>query len=150
MESPKKRSHKKLIIFLVVAGLLMVGVVQSGKKTIESISAPGQASNTTPTTLQVSPMAGTPIDTPASTPTPAGPATTAGNGTHHVGVDIKAGRYKTEANGGYCGWFRMKDDSGDVHSIIASDSVDNGPMYTTVNDGEFAKFSGGCTWTLQP
>jgi hypothetical protein len=89
-------------------------------------------------------------DAPEEPTKPAEPATTAGNGTYLVGDDIRAGRYKTEGNGDYCGWFRMKDDSGDVHSIIASDSVDDGPMYVSVNDGEFVKFSGGCAWALQP
>jgi hypothetical protein len=38
---------------------------------------------------------------------------------------------------------------GEFSSIIANDSFD-GPSYVTVDEGEFVKFSGGCTWELQP
>lgn len=84
-------------------------------------------------------------------PAPAGPATTVGNGTYEVGVDLEPGRYKTAGPSQssivpMCYWARHKDDSGEFRSIIANDNL-QGPGSLTVKAGEFVEFSGDCTWT---
>lgn len=86
-------------------------------------------------------------------PVETGPATTVSDGTYEVGVDLAAGRYKTDGPtessfAGMCYLERSSDDSGELTSIIANDNI-QGPSSLTVKDGEFAKFSGGCTWTRQ-
>ncbi|SDG17352.1 hypothetical protein [Pseudonocardia oroxyli] len=82
---------------------------------------------------------------------PAGPATTVSDGTYEVGVDMAAGRYKTEGPSasnalGMCYWERASTDSGELGSIIANEIV-QGPGSVTVQNGEFATLRGGCTWT---
>ncbi|BBG04107.1 MULTISPECIES: hypothetical protein [Pseudonocardia] len=89
----------------------------------------------------------------AAAPVESGPATTVSDGIYEVGVDMAAGRYKTPGPGtdsfvGMCYLERASDDLGELDSIIANDNI-QGPSSLTVNDGEFAKFSGGCTWTKQ-
>lgn len=85
--------------------------------------------------------------------TPAGPATAMGDGTYEVGIDLVVGKYKTPGSGGSgaldsCYWARLKDDSGELGSIIANDNF-NGPATITVKKGELLKLSGGCAWTKQ-
>lgn len=82
---------------------------------------------------------------------PAGPATTVSDGTYEVGVDMAAGRYKTEGPSAsnaldMCYWERASTDSGELGSIIANEIV-QGPGSVTVQNGEFATLRGGCTWT---
>lgn len=82
---------------------------------------------------------------------PAGPVTSASDGTYEVGVDLEAGRYKTTGpvpGARSCYQARLSDDSGDSSSILSNDLTD-GPSSVTVADGEFIKFNGGCTWTKQ-
>ena len=86
-------------------------------------------------------------------PVASGPATTVSDGTYQVGTDMTPGRYKTAGPDGsgaldMCYVSRNKDDSGEFDAIIANQIVE-GPGSVTVNDGEFAEFSGGCTWTKQ-
>lgn len=86
-------------------------------------------------------------------PVETGPATTVSDGTYEVGVDLAAGRYKTPGPDGsgaldMCYVARSSNDSGELDSIIAND-IAQGPSSVTVKKGEFAKFSGGCTWTKQ-
>ncbi|WP_158092241.1 MULTISPECIES: DUF732 domain-containing protein [Pseudonocardia] len=87
----------------------------------------------------------------APAPVATGPATSVSDGTYEVGADIEAGRYKTDgpiAGARACYQARLSDDSGDSSSIIANDITD-GPSSVTIGAGEFVKFSGGCTWTMQ-
>ena len=89
---------------------------------------------------------------PASAP-PVGAATSVRNGTHAVGKDIAAGRYKTagpptNATIRNCRWQSAKDDSGELRSIISSGDT-QGPGSVTVKAGEFFQTSGGCTWSKQ-
>jgi hypothetical protein len=86
-----------------------------------------------------------------ASPVPAGPATTAGDGTYEVGVDLEPGRYKTAGPDQSsvipnCYWARTKDDSGEFGSIIANQNL-QGPGSVTVKEGEFVNFAGGCSWT---
>lgn len=86
-------------------------------------------------------------------PVETGPATTVSDGTYEVGVDLAPGRYKTPGPNGsgaldMCYVARSRNDSGELGSIIAND-IAQGSSSVTVKKGEFAKFSGGCTWTKQ-
>lgn len=104
--------------------------------------------NSMPTAPAAVPAA--PVD-PA--PVTSGPVTTVSDGTYQVGTDMTAGRYKTPGPDGsgaldMCYVSRNKDDSAELDAIIANQIV-QGPGSVTVSDGEFAEFSGGCTWTKQ-
>ena len=125
---------------LVICVLWLVGIGIAGSQAMPSRSA-------LPTVGAV-PAAQT--NAPAAPAQPAGPTTHVGDGTYEVGVDMAAGRYKTTGDGsiGICYWERAKDDSGDLGSIISNDLF-RGPGSVTVKNGEFAKLSGGCTWTKQ-
>jgi len=83
---------------------------------------------------------------------PAGPATSFGDGTYEVGVDVVAGRYKTQGPTDdlfkNCYWQRTKDDSGQFRSIIANGNT-QGPGSVTIKAGEFFQTSGGCNWAKQ-
>ena len=73
-------------------------------------------------------------------------ADTISDGIHEVGVDVKAGQYKTSVpEGALCYWERSRDDSGD--SIIANEAQD-GParQSVTIKKGEFFKTKDCGTW----
>jgi hypothetical protein len=74
-------------------------------------------------------------------------------GTYEVGVDIKAGTYRTSGPDQadaypYCYWARSRDASGDMNSITANGSTE-GPSIVKVNKGEFFTVHGSCNWILQ-
>jgi hypothetical protein len=71
---------------------------------------------------------------------------TISDGMHEVGVDVKAGQYKTSVpEGASCYWERSRDDSGD--STIANELQD-GParQSVTIKKGEFFKTEDCGTW----
>jgi hypothetical protein len=128
---------------LVICVLWLVGIGIAG-------TTPSPSRSAIPTVAAV-PAAKTDAQAaPVAPAKPSGPATRIGDGTYEVGVDMAAGRYKTTSDGsiGICYWERSKDDSGDFNSIISNDLF-RGPGSVTVKNGEFAKLSGGCTWTKQ-
>lgn len=89
----------------------------------------------------------------APAPAASGPASTVSDGKYQVGTDMAAGRYKTAGPSGsgaldMCYVARNRNDSGEFGAIIANQLV-QGPSSVTVKKGEFAEFSGGCTWTKQ-
>jgi hypothetical protein len=139
------------IVAAFVVGLAVGGAGGSGGSTTAPVAAP--ASPAAPVPTQSAPAASTAPAAPAAPAVPTGPATEVEDGTYQVGTDMAAGRYKTPgppANSvmDMCYSARMKDDSGDINSIIANDIV-KGQSSITVKAGEFVKFSGGCTWTKQ-
>jgi hypothetical protein len=73
-----------------------------------------------------------------------------GEGTYIVGDDIQPGRYQAAAGpDGYCYWARLKDDSGDFDSIIASNTT-SGRASVTISASDGAFDTGGCTtWIRQ-
>jgi len=125
---------------LVICVLWLVGIGIAGSQ-----ATPSRAPLPT-----VGAVSAAKTNAPAAPAQPAGPATRIGDGTYEVGTDMAAGRYKTTGDGsiGLCYWERAKDDSGDLGSIISNDLF-RGPGSVTVKNGEFAKLSGGCTWTKQ-
>ncbi|MFP5022402.1 hypothetical protein [Pseudonocardia phyllosphaerae] len=117
-------------------------------------SKPAASAPATPAATTESPTASSSApEQTAPAQTTSGPTTTVSDGTYQVGTDIAAGRYKTagptsDSFGGMCYVSRNKDDSNEMDSIIAND-IAQGPSSVTVKKGEFAEFSGGCTWTKQ-
>lgn len=75
---------------------------------------------------------------------------TIGEGTYLVGEDIEPGRYKARARAGMaCYWARLRNDSGDVGSIIAN-GYSNGAASVTIRSSDGAFETSGCTgWTLR-
>jgi hypothetical protein len=76
-------------------------------------------------------------------------ATSLGNGTYVVGVDVKPGAYRTAGPDGNstCWWYRLKDTSGEVSAQIASGFTE-GPATVTIKETDGAFQSQGCqTWT---
>jgi hypothetical protein len=135
---------------LAVVGALIVGVLIGGAgDTTRPTAAPGSAPAATVTVTAGAPAPGT-VTAPAPAPTSAAPdpGGTIGDGTHHVGEDMKAGRWKTTGptTGMPCYWARLKNDSGDFQAIITN-GTPTGPASLTVKAGEFVEFSGGCVWT---
>ena len=73
-------------------------------------------------------------------------------GTYEVGVDAKAGRYKTTVpdDSMNCYWQRTKDDSGEFGSIIANDNASPGSRVSvTLKKGEFFTSNGCGDWVRQ-
>jgi hypothetical protein len=108
----------------------------SGKATV-TVTAPAPAPGTV--------TAPAPVTAPPAAPDTGG---TISDGTHHVGEDMKAGRWKTTGptTGMPCYWARLKNDSGDFAAIITN-GTPTGPASLTVKAGEFVEFSGGCVWS---
>lgn len=67
------------------------------------------------------------------------------DGMYEVGVDIRAGRYRTNGGGEFCYWERDGDLRGGLESIIANDNITGGAI-VQLDRGEFFKVSGGCDW----
>lgn len=144
---------KKLGITLaVLMGLLIVLAVATsgdkpatnslGAKTSEAGKQIGQnVQDAIPTTPQT-----------ATSETPAGPLTTVGDGDFEVGVDMAAGKYKTqgpEDEGDSC-YYEVHDESGDFKGIKKNGNL-SGPGNVTLKKGDYFKsgqgFTKGCVWT---
>lgn len=78
-------------------------------------------------------------------PVPAGPATTIGDGTHEVGVDVAPGKYKT-AGGQDCYYARLRNTDGGVENIL-DNNLGAGPQTVTIKAGEYFESQGCGTWT---
>lgn len=143
--SPRKPKRWPWILGIIGALLLGIIIGNAGN------SKTGSNSARETVTVRVPAPAGTaPAQTAqAEAPPPAqtGPATSMGNGTYQVGVDVQPGQYKTAGPEGDipCYWARRKDDSGSFEAIIANGTPE-GPSSLTINQGEFVELSGGCTW----
>jgi hypothetical protein len=73
-----------------------------------------------------------------------------GEGTFIVGEDVQPGRYKAKAADGNCYWARLKDDSGELDSIIANNNT-AGQSSVTIKATDGAFETSGCTpWIRQP
>lgn len=136
------RKPKRWPWILGIIGALLLGII------IGNAGNPNSGSNSAreTVTVRVPADAATGAET-APAPAQAGPATSMGNGTYQVGVDVQPGQYKTAGPESSlpCYWARLKDDSGQFDAIIAN-GTPQGPGSVTINDGEFVELSGGCTW----
>jgi hypothetical protein len=145
----KPRRRWPWVVGVVVAFGLGAAVGGAGNTT-RPTAAPGGAPAATVTVTAGAPAPATvtaPAPAPASVPAP-DTGGTIGDGTHHVGEDMKAGRWKTTGptTGMPCYWARLKNDSGDFQAIITN-GTPTGPASLSVKSGEFVEFSGGCVWT---
>lgn len=149
--APSKSSKRAVWIVTVIGAFILgVAVGLAGNST-------GSGSDSARETVTVRVPAGEveappaePAQAEAPPPVPAGPAATMSSGIYQVGVDVRAGQYKTagpenEDSLG-CYWARLKDDSGAFEAIISNGNLE-GPGSFTINDGEFVELSGDCTWT---
>lgn len=99
--------------------------------------APGPLAATTPLPL-------------AARPSPTGPASSFGDGTYQVGVDIRPGTYRTVVPGDSlgCYWARLKNATGGLDAIITNNNVNAGGHITVTiksSDGAFQTEDCG-TW----
>ncbi|MDV7088615.1 hypothetical protein [Rhodococcus opacus] len=81
------------------------------------------------------------------------PATTFGDGTQVVGIDIAPGTYigngQTDEYG--CYWARLSGSSGEIDDIIANDFTDSPKIIVTIKPSDQYFESEGCgTWTSAP
>jgi hypothetical protein len=93
-----------------------------------------------------------PATTPAPTTTtqaPTGPASTFKDGTYEVGVDIKAGKYKTPGLGDGKSCYISENTGSGSDAQIDQNDFFTGPGIVTVAADKVVKASGGCTWTLE-
>jgi len=129
----------------VAGGFLGIMIGSAGHGAVTSSATPAYTSPSQATIAAPAPAPAAPA------PKPAAPNATVGDGVYQVGPDMPAGRYKTAGGGDNlfgCYWERDRNDSGQFDAIISND-VFKGPGSVTVKAGEFAKLSGGCTWTKQ-
>lgn len=140
----KPRRRWPWVIGVIVAFGLGAAVGGAGNTT-RTTAAPGAATVTVTAPGTVTAPAPVPVTAPPAAPDTGG---TISDGTHHVGEDMKAGRWKTTGptNGIGCYWARLKNDSGDFQAIITNGAV-SGPTSLTVKAGEFVELSGGCVWS---
>jgi len=152
VQPPAKKSRKGKIIGGAVAVLALGGI-------IGAMTGGGDDKPLAPIGSGVAPQGGGDAGQPAAPlpPTsgapaaPAGPATTFRDGVYEVGVDIEAGRYRTDGPdpSSYfpsCYYARLANDSGNFDAIKANNNI-QGPGSVTLSAGEFVEASGGCTWT---
>jgi hypothetical protein len=86
----------------------------------------------------------------AEPPLPPGPFSTIGDGTALVGLEIRPGTYRTAGPtpsvNRLCVWQRLRDTSGELSAVMASD-VSSGPAVVTISAADTAFKSTGCqTW----
>lgn len=89
-----------------------------------------------------------PLPPPPPPPAPAGPATSFGEGTYVVSVDIEPGTYRTagpDPNSSFdlCWWYRLSDTSGDLDAIKAS-NMGPGPATVTISPDDAAFRTSNC------
>jgi hypothetical protein len=75
-------------------------------------------------------------------------ATSMGDGTWAVGIDIVAGTYQATSTG-YCYWARLSSFSGAGDAIIADGNAAPGPFTVTIGANDVGFLSNGCgEWTF--
>ncbi|CAN5623131.1 hypothetical protein BH24ACT5_BH24ACT5_20090 [soil metagenome] len=88
----------------------------------------------------------------ATSPDPAAVgATSFGDGTWLVGVDVAAGTYRTQVTaGGFCAWKRLSGFGGDLDDVISIEVIDSeGPQIVEILPTDAGFSSDGCgIWTL--
>jgi hypothetical protein len=149
-QQPKKpkRFGWPTVIITAVAALSLGGIIGNVGDTGPTAEPSATATASKPAEAKSAPSASKAPEAKKTTEPVA--ESTIGEGTYQIGVDAKPGRYKTTVpqNSSGCYWERTKDDSGDMDSIIANDTVNPGARASiTVNSGEFFKSSGCGTWT---
>lgn len=170
---PRRRLHPAALVGIVagavILGLLLIGscaaFVFGGDSTTAApgvtVTEPGptvtvtSGSGPAPTvTVTAKPAAPKTVEVPGPTVTktvevkpsadPSGPV----EGVNEVGVDVKAGQWKSvvpEDSPG-CYWARLRNDSGDFDSIITNENVDPGGRVsvTIKKSDKFFEIAGDC------
>jgi hypothetical protein len=140
---------RMLPVVILAASLAAVGCGSSSQSSAPSTSEPAW----TMPVIQPSYAATPGTMAPVESAEPSGPLSEFSDGTYEVGTgngQIAPGKYKSPgSNGGAmgCYWARMKDDSGSVDDVIASDythgpailTVRNTDKYVKVENCEFSK-----------
>lgn len=124
-----------------VAGGAKLVVAAGGNLCTSATSILGRTTSP-PTTV---PAAAPAVPTTTVAPVPAGPRTAFSDGTHEVGVDIAAGKYKTSGST-QCYWARLRNNDGSLNDII-DNNIGAGPRTVTVKAGEYFESQGCGTWT---
>lgn len=86
------------------------------------------------------------VTPPAPPPPPPGPRQSFGDGLWEVGVDVAAGKYKTDG-GGSCYHAVLRSPDG---FDIESNKIGSGPRTIVVKAGQYLETSRCGTWTLVP
>jgi hypothetical protein len=149
-QQPKKpkRFGWPTVIITAVAALSLGGIIGNVGDTAPTAEPSATSTASKPAEAKSAPSASKAPEAKKTSERVA--ESTIGEGTYQIGVDAQPGRYKTTVpqNSSGCYWERTKDDSGDMDSIIANDTVNPGARASiTVNSGEFFKSSGCGTWT---
>jgi hypothetical protein len=106
-----------------------------------TITQPAKPGPTVTTTVQVP---GAKVTVTAKPPGPA--VGIAEDGTWLVGVDVKAGTYRS-SNSGDCYWARLKNTNGDLDSILANGNGGNQVVTIKRTDKAFESANGCAPWT---
>ena len=145
-QQPKKRFGWPTVIVTAVVALSLGGIVGGivgGSGDGTATTAEPNATATVTETADAKPASKAP--SPKKTTKPE-PKSTISDGTHEVGVDVKAGQYKTNVPGwALCSWDRSRDDGPD--STITS-VLQQGPsrQSVTLKKGEFFETEDCGTW----
>jgi hypothetical protein len=145
-QQPKKRFGWPIVIVTAVVALSLGGIVGG----IVGGSGDGTATTAEPNaTVTVTETADDESASKAPSPkktTEPEPKSTISNGIHEVGVDVKAGQYKTNVpEGELCYWDRSRDDSGDSTTTSV---FQEGPSHqsVTLKKGETFETEDCGTW----
>jgi hypothetical protein len=157
-QPPVKKAKRFGWVAMAITAAVALGIGGAVGSSGDGTTTAGPATTTTVTATATATKTVLEESEPTEEPTTQAPkptkkaapsiATTMEDGTYEIGVDAKAGRYKTIAEDG-CYWERDKDDSGEFDSIIANDNVSDGARASvTVKKGEFFQSEGCGTWKL--
>ena len=136
-----------ILLSLVVAGLavLLAAVACQEEEAVPGV--PTEAVTSTPAPAIEGEPEPTAEPALAPTPEPAGPATSFGDGTHIVGVDIQPGSYRNSDSSDGCFWERLSGFSGAFEEIIANEFTYSHEV-VTIKETDAGFSTGGCgTWT---
>ena len=147
-QQPKKRFGWPTVIVTAVVALSLGGIVGSsgnGTATTAELNPTVTVSQTVTETAEAKPASKAPSPKKATEPEP---KSTISDGKHEVGVDVKAGQYKTSVpEGELCYWDRRRgeDDSGDS-SITTVFQEGPARQSVTLKKGEFFETMDCGTW----
>ena len=90
-----------------------------------------------------------PLPSPDVEPPPSQPGGVSfGDGTHRIGADIPAGRYRTTTLGEFCSWRRLSGFSGEFEDIIAIELPQGVSALVDISPSDAGFQSDGCgAWT---
>ncbi len=128
---------------LSVAGtlLFLLLIAGAGNAVDSAASAPVPTADLAAPAIDAPDTADDPAVEP---PAPAAPASTFGEGTHRVGVDIAPGTYRSPG-GDLCYWERQASfGSGDVEDIIANEISTGGQVVVTIEPSDMGFKTSGC------